>query len=118
MVLKPFEKTLTGQLPNCPKNVGKYKEMFKTTNHFLENYTTPMLELQEPKLEAPGVKERKLAGWGLSRGKAWKGSLNVTEKKKRAPNGSQHGHHGGRAHDETFFFMLYLKAIKATQMEW
>ena len=28
----------------------------------------------------PGVKERKLAGWGLSRGKAWKGSLNVTEK--------------------------------------
>ena len=32
-------------------------------------------------LEAQGVKERKLAGWGLSRGKAWKGSLNVTEKK-------------------------------------
>ena len=31
-------------------------------------------------LEAQGVKERKLAGWGLSRGKAWKGSLNVTEK--------------------------------------
>ena len=27
-------------------------------------------------------------------------------------------HHGGRADDETFFFMLYLKAIKATQMEW
>ena len=35
------------------------------------------------KLEAPGVKERKLAGWGLSRGKAWKNSLNVT--KKNAP---------------------------------
>ena len=69
-------------------------------------------------LEAPGVKERKLAGWGLSRGKTWKGSLNVTRKKKRPPNGSQHGHVGGRAHDETFFFMLYLKAIKATQMEW
>ena len=34
-------------------------------------------------LEAFGVKERKLAGWGLSRGKAWKGSLNVT--KKNAP---------------------------------
>ena len=32
------------------------------------------------RLEAQGVKERKLAGWGLSRGKAWKGSLNVTEK--------------------------------------
>ena len=32
-------------------------------------------------LEAPGVKERKLAWWGLSRGKAWKGSLNVTKKK-------------------------------------
>ena len=35
-------------------------------------------------LEAPGVKERKLAGWGLSRGKTWKGSLNVT-RKKNAP---------------------------------
>ena len=68
-------------------------------------------------LRPPGVKERKLAGWGLSRGKAWKGSLNVT-KKKRPPNGSQHGHVGGRAHHETFFFMLYLKVIKATQMEW
>ena len=74
--------------------------------------------LTSTRLEAPGVKERKLAGWGLSRGKAWKGSLNVTEKKKRPPNGSQHGHHAGRAHDETCFFLLYLKAIKATQMEW
>ena len=73
-------------------------------------------QLKNMELEAPGVKERKLAGWGLSRGKAWKGSLNVT--KKRLPNGSQHGHVGRRAHDETFFFMLYLKAIKATQMEW
>ena len=38
-------------------------------------------------LEAPGAKERKLAGWGLRRGKAWKGSLNVAgeKKKKNAP---------------------------------
>ena len=42
--------------------------------------------------EAPGARERKLAGRGLGRGNAWKGSL----------NGSQHSHHGGRAHDETF----------------
>ena len=38
--------------------------------------------------------------------------------KKRPPNGSRHGHHGGRARDDFFFFMLYLKPIKATQMEW
>ena len=39
----------------------------------------------DEQLEAPGVKERNLAGWGLSRGKAWKGSLNVTREKKKTP---------------------------------
>ena len=36
--------------------------------------------LNNLKTWGPGVKERKLAGWGLRRGKAWKGSLDVTEK--------------------------------------
>ena len=42
------------------------------------------------KLQAPGVKERKLAGWRLSRGKAWKGSFNVTGRKKRKKKKKKH----------------------------
>ena len=59
--------------------------------------------------EAPGARERKLAGRGLGRGKAWKGSLNVkanTAIMENAPTMKR------------LVFMLYLKPIKATQLEW
>ena len=35
------------------------------------------------KTEAPGVGEQKLAGWGLSRGKAWKAETWKEKKKKK-----------------------------------
>ena len=85
-------------------NVFQPSELWKIWKHRFRALKTVTLILLCNLLETPGVKERKLAGWRLSRGKAWKGSLNATEK-KRPPNGSQHGHHGGRALAQDVFFL-------------
>ena len=66
-------------------------------------------------LEAPRVKERKLAGWGLSRGKAWKGSLNVTKKKKK--NAPQMEANTAIMEDAPMMKLDQALGIKATQME-